>query len=301
MEHFRVACRVGLHALLQVTHRVQQDAPRRNDGGVAGAEVLLRAVGDAAHAVRHREVLVPAEGDAGVVLLALHLPVDEVVILRGAPAAVGVDGVAAGELVLDALQLHRIDGAGALFRREGALAVVAVLEGDDVLVVDGHPTAAAPGPRRSGDEAEHRQHPLGHAPVVGALLRASPRAVGEAVVRLLDRQLGRAELVGEHRVPTGLLVSGAHVRVVVNAEVKDAVQEGDVAGVYLALRALHVVGVLNEPRHHAVVVRDAGPLEGGKLRLQLRRAHVDPHTAPVLPSGIRLDLDLLLEVALGGL
>src|SRR6185503_16334359 len=60
--------------------RLAQHAPRLADRLVAGAEMLLRAVDDPAHAFLQGPVLLVDAVDAGVALGALHLAVEPVIV-----------------------------------------------------------------------------------------------------------------------------------------------------------------------------------------------------------------------------
>ena len=71
-----------LDALLEFTGQIQQPAARRDDREVAGAEVLLAAVVDGAHAFLYRTVLVVDAPDSGVAHSALDLAVEQIVVLH---------------------------------------------------------------------------------------------------------------------------------------------------------------------------------------------------------------------------
>ena len=72
-------------------------------------------------------------------------------------------------------------------------------------------------------------------------------------------------------------------------------------GVDLALNDLDVVGLIHDLGGDVLVRRHVEVLELGHLRLELGWAHVGPDHSGALSAGVGLDLDLVLEVALGGL
>ena len=72
-------------------------------------------------------------------------------------------------------------------------------------------------------------------------------------------------------------------------------------GVYAPLDGLSVVVLLEVPGDVAVVVRDAGPLELRQRVHVFLRAHIRPQHSAALLHRIRLELNLLLEVAVEGL
>src|SRR5690606_29155995 len=67
-------------ASLDLLHRLQQHAPRRDDRAVRGAKALVRPVDDRAHALLHGAVLRVRALDAGVGPGLLHLAVDHVAV-----------------------------------------------------------------------------------------------------------------------------------------------------------------------------------------------------------------------------
>src|SRR5215469_12767538 len=74
--------RHGRHdAALAVSGKPQQPAPERDDGRVAGAEMLILAVDDRPHAFLDSGVLRADPGNAGAALLALHPAVEAVVVV----------------------------------------------------------------------------------------------------------------------------------------------------------------------------------------------------------------------------
>src|SRR5262249_32941807 len=83
-----------LLALFELAGHLDEPAPHRDDGDVAGAQVLLAAVEDPLHRLRHGAVLVRYHApDPAVPRGLLELPVDLVVVLPVQRRPPGVDDV----------------------------------------------------------------------------------------------------------------------------------------------------------------------------------------------------------------
>src|SRR5262249_4111083 len=138
------------------------------------------------------------------------------------------------------------------------------------------------------------QQELRHPPVVVARLLRTPTAIAKAV-RLIDYEQSRVAVVGGAILPDQI-----HDACAVVAE--DAVQERHVAAVQLALQALQPVRLDQVAARATLFWRHEGKRRArGVVGLLAGRAHVAPGATTRLGRRIRLEGDLVPEVALGRL
>lgn len=156
---------------LVVPGHVQQQATGDDDAVVAGHQVLLRAVGNAALAFLHRRVLHGKAGDAGeVVAPALCRPVQVIVVVPVGGALVG----AGHEFHLQAsTAAHGL----ALGLAQRLVDVVIHRPRPAVAVVQRHPGLGVQGQVAGGrDDVEAGHQELRDAPVIKPLAGHPPRA-----------------------------------------------------------------------------------------------------------------------------
>ncbi len=148
-----------------------------------------------------------------------------------------------------------------------------------------HAVAAA---RR--DHGEARQHILGDAPVVIAVLGIAPRTDVEAAGALhhLEHRAGVIEIV--------LVAPGApEQRIGIDVA---AMQERHMAGIDAAFHRLQPVAFLDALRHEALRVRHQREFPFRQGRPALRRPEMGPQHAATLDQRIGLELDPFGEAAL---
>ena len=143
------------------------------------------------------------------------------------------------------------------------------------------------------DDRVARQDPLRDAPVEQLVRGVALRAVIEAVI-------GRPDVDRRHAVLLPIAVRGRQAGRQ-GREIDEAVQEGRVAGVDLALEALEVVGAQVPLLLPAVLRRQRGPFELGQGRLPVLRPHIGPDIAAPLGGRIGFGPHLAPEVGLGRL
>ncbi len=272
----------------ELPSRPQQPVARHDDTVIGGDQVLLRAIDDRAHAflqrtVLDRDSLDPAVGVAAPLRLAIH----QIIVVLVGEGAIGAWHVAA-------MHALAIVHGSALGVGDAARGMIIVTPGPAVLVVDGYPEMPVHGvPTARRDHGEGRQHPLGDAPVVVAILGIAPRTDVKTAGTLdhLEHRLRIAEVV--------LIAFGA-LEQRIGADI-GAVQKGDMAGVDAPLHRLQPVALLQPLGHEPLLARDQRELPLGQRRPPFRRSHVGPQHPATLDQRVRPDFDLLGEATLLGL
>ena len=140
------------------------------------------------------------------------------------------------------------------------------------------------------DHGEGRQHILGDAPVVVAVLGIAAGADIETACAFDDFE-HRLRVVEIVLVALGALEQRIGVDVA-------AVQEGDVTGIDAAFHGLQPIALLQPLRDEALLARHQRELPFRQRRPRFRRSHIGPQDAAARDQRIGRDLDLLGEAAL---
>ena len=274
---------------------LQQPAPHGDDGGIAGAKVLLVAIDDGTHAFLDGHVLRLYACDAGERSVLLEGAVDEVVILHVAHREEGVGDGRARE-ILRALDILSGEGALIVPRDHDRPGVMVVYRSPgDALAVDAGLCGALL------EEVVERHHPVGEAPVVRALADVTARSDAQAIVRILRKEDGRTV----ERVVAGAQVVGSASALQpcggASECVHGGVEEVGMRRIDAAFEPLHPVRPFEALGYVYVRKGHVEPREvrhGGHAR---GRAEVCPDKAAPLRDGVGGLANLLHVVARCGL